>query len=85
MDELEFCEKIGKGGFGHVRRGFWKQREVAIKKLSTKVLDKGAVLPFLLEISLLSETDHKNVLKVNKLNNNIILFLVIQKAFIFIY
>lgn len=64
MGDLEFQEKIGTGGFGLVHRGYWREKEVAIKKIGFENMDKDTVVAFLQEISILSEVRHENVLKV---------------------
>ena len=64
MDGIEFFEKIGSGGFGHVHRGKWREDDVAVKKIGFENMDKEMVVSFLKEISILSELDHPNILKV---------------------
>eukprot|EP01094_Clydonella_sp_ATCC50884_P023277 TRINITY_DN5531_c0_g1_i1.p1 TRINITY_DN5531_c0_g1~~TRINITY_DN5531_c0_g1_i1.p1 ORF type:complete len:829 (-),score=238.19 TRINITY_DN5531_c0_g1_i1:264-2750(-) len=61
-DELNIGEKIGRGGFGVVYKGFWKGKPVAVKKVHSDEMDDGELASFRSEVELMRELSHENVL-----------------------
>ena len=62
FDDLDFGDEIGTGAFSWVYSGTWKEREVAIKKLSFEALEVDDFLTmFKKEVALLAILDHPNV------------------------
>ena len=62
FDDLDFGDEIGTGAFSWVYSGRWKDREVAIKKLSFEALEvEDFLIMFKKEVALLAILDHPNV------------------------
>ena len=62
FDDLDFGEEIGAGAFSWVYSGKWKDREVAIKKLSFEALEvEDFLIMFKKEVALLAILNHPNV------------------------
>ncbi len=62
FDDLDFGEEIGAGAFSWVYAGKWKNREVAIKKLSFEALEvEDFLIMFKKEVALLAILNHPNV------------------------
>lgn len=63
FDDLDFGDVIGQGAFSCVYSGKWKDREVAIKKLSFEALEvDDFLIMFKKEVALLSMLNHPNVI-----------------------
>ena len=62
FDDLDFGDEIGTGAFSWVYSGKWKDREVAIKKLSFEALEvDDFLIMFKKEVALLAILDHPNI------------------------
>lgn len=57
--EIELFEVVGKGTFGLVRKGRWRDQDVAVKSIASDH-EKRA---FLVEVRQLSRVDHPNIVK----------------------
>jgi len=55
--------QIGKGGYGFIHKGKWKNRQVAVKKLKGISVDSDVIHEFLKEISILSLANHENIVE----------------------
>ncbi|KAK8497686.1 hypothetical protein V6N13_025109 [Hibiscus sabdariffa] len=53
--------KLGKGGFGTVYKGIWKEGEIAVKRVSKKS-DQGSQ-EFIAEVTTIGNLNHKNLVK----------------------
>lgn len=53
--------KLGKGGFGTVYKGIWKEKEVAVKRVSKKS-NQGSQ-EFIAEVTTIGNLNHKNLVK----------------------
>ncbi|EFA75541.1 hypothetical protein PPL_11046 [Heterostelium album PN500] len=64
FNELEFGEPLGKGFFGEVKRGTWRETDVAIKIIyRCQFKTKTSVEMFQNEVSILSKLRHPNVVQ----------------------
>jgi len=62
--ELQFCELLGKGYFGEVRRAIWKGTEVAVKEIYKNSFGIQTDLDvFYKELSIISKLRHPNVVQ----------------------
>ena len=62
FDDLDFGDEIGTGAFSWVYSGKWKDREVAIKKLSFEALEvEDFLIMFKKEVALLAILEHPNI------------------------
>jgi len=63
--ELNFerRDRIGKGGFGEVYHGSWAGTRVAIKEIRDSSPTDAEVVDFILEIALLSQLNHPNIVR----------------------
>jgi len=62
--ELEFGPLIGKGFFGEVKRGFWRETDVAIKIIyRDQFKTKSSLVMFQNEVGILSKLRHPNVVQ----------------------
>lgn len=63
--ELEVMRgsRIGRGGFGEVFHGRWEGMHVAVKEVKETTPTDAEVVDFTLEISLLSQLNHPNVVR----------------------
>ena len=59
VDDIVFGEEIGSGAFGTVYRGYCRDREVAIKKIT--VPSAKALADFRAEADILRDLDHPNI------------------------
>lgn len=55
--QIERKSKLGSGGFGVVRKAFWKGRKVAVKKLHVKYVRKQVLKEFEDEVRVFSRLD----------------------------
>ncbi|KAF0980791.1 hypothetical protein FDP41_013274 [Naegleria fowleri] len=62
ITDLEIIKKIGEGGLGTVYHGKWKDRDVAIKSLKTRMDDDDENDEFEKEVSLLASLRHPCIL-----------------------
>ncbi|BCS82726.1 putative serine/threonine-protein kinase [Cotonvirus japonicus] len=61
-NEIQIGKQIGAGSYGVVSYGVWKNVSVAVKKISKQMLDEKHMLEFRLEIAVLSELQHPNII-----------------------
>ncbi|XP_050390806.1 mitogen-activated protein kinase kinase kinase 7 isoform X2 [Patella vulgata] len=59
ITEIDFKEVVGKGAFGVVSRGIWRDKLVAVKNIETESERKA----FLTELKQLSRVSHPNIVK----------------------
>ncbi|KAK6187485.1 hypothetical protein SNE40_005499 [Patella caerulea] len=59
ITEIDFKEVVGKGAFGVVSRGIWRNKYVAVKNIETESERKA----FLTELKQLSRVSHPNIVK----------------------
>eukprot|EP00927_Polykrikos_kofoidii_P079227 TRINITY_DN76004_c0_g1_i1.p1 TRINITY_DN76004_c0_g1~~TRINITY_DN76004_c0_g1_i1.p1 ORF type:complete len:1072 (-),score=193.61 TRINITY_DN76004_c0_g1_i1:118-3333(-) len=57
------CDRIGRGGFGEVFHGHWAGMRVAVKEIKDTTPTDLEVVDFTLEIALLSQLNHPNILR----------------------
>jgi len=68
FDELEFMEEIGRGAYGQVFKGSWRQELVAIKKV--KVVSDEELADFQREsVLMMKMRPHKNVVQLRGIAN----------------
>ncbi|KAE8726608.1 putative L-type lectin-domain containing receptor kinase S.5 [Hibiscus syriacus] len=53
--------KLGKGGFGTVYKGIWKEQEIAVKRVSKK--SHQGSQEFIAEVTTIGNLNHKNLVK----------------------
>ncbi|OMO62981.1 hypothetical protein CCACVL1_22538 [Corchorus capsularis] len=53
--------KLGKGGFGTVYKGVWKEKEIAVKRVSKK--SNQGNQEFIAEVTTIGNLNHKNLVK----------------------
>ncbi|KAK4874123.1 hypothetical protein RN001_013483 [Aquatica leii] len=58
-NEIELIQIVGEGSFGVVYRGIWKDKDVAVKNITTEAERKA----FTVEVRQLSRVDHDNIVK----------------------
>ncbi|GAM26086.1 hypothetical protein SAMD00019534_092610 [Acytostelium subglobosum LB1] len=64
FSELEFGPVLGKGFFGEVKRGYWRETDVAIKTIyRDQFKTKSSLEMFQNEVSILSKVRHPNVVQ----------------------
>ncbi|EGC37943.1 hypothetical protein DICPUDRAFT_53617 [Dictyostelium purpureum] len=64
FNELEFGPTIGKGFFGEVKKGYWRETDVAIKIIyRDQFKTKSSLVMFQNEVSILSKLRHPNVVQ----------------------
>mmetsp|Transcript_48695 Transcript_48695/g.156448 ORF Transcript_48695/g.156448 Transcript_48695/m.156448 type:complete len:978 (-) Transcript_48695:11-2944(-) len=56
-------DRIGRGGFGEVFHGRWAGTHVAIKEIKDATPTDAEVVDFMLEIALLSQLNHPNIVR----------------------
>lgn len=61
--DLRREDRIGRGGFGEVFRGGWAGIHVAIKEIKGTTPTDAEVVDFMLEIALLSQLNHPNIVR----------------------
>lgn len=61
--ELELGDKIGSGGFGDVHIAFWKDQQVAVKKLRVQRVTQARKKQFEDEVRGFAGLDHPNIVK----------------------
>ena len=59
---VQFDERLGAGAFGVVYKGFYRQREIAIKTMSRDNIDEKNLERFTSEIFLLARLHHPNII-----------------------
>lgn len=63
FEDLTLGEKIGGGGFGDVHKAFWKNQQVAVKKLHVQRIHQTRKKQFEDEIRGLIGLEHPNIVK----------------------
>lgn len=63
FNELELGDKIGGGGFGDVHIAFWKDQQVAVKKLRVQRVSQARKKQFEDEVRGISGLNHPNIVK----------------------
>ena len=53
VEDVKFNEVVGQGGFGVVHHGYWKGREVALKRIKVPAGAITSSLPTPMEVSVL--------------------------------
>eukprot|EP00434_Breviolum_minutum_P005147 symbB.v1.2.004539.t1/scaffold256.1/size249868/10 len=61
--EISRDQRIGRGGFGEVFHGRWAGVRVAVKEMKDNVPNDGDVMDFFLEIAMLSQLNHPNIVR----------------------
>ncbi|XP_037082114.1 mitogen-activated protein kinase kinase kinase 7-like [Pollicipes pollicipes] len=59
INEIQLKEGVGKGSFGVVKKGIWRGRQVAVKKVETEFEKKA----FLIELRQLQRVSHSNIVE----------------------
>eukprot|EP01100_Stratorugosa_tubuloviscum_P004357 TRINITY_DN2089_c0_g1_i1.p1 TRINITY_DN2089_c0_g1~~TRINITY_DN2089_c0_g1_i1.p1 ORF type:complete len:504 (-),score=225.15 TRINITY_DN2089_c0_g1_i1:251-1762(-) len=61
-NDIEWREELGRGAFGIVSKGVYRNKAIAVKVLSLKQLGESAVESFKREVAIMSMLHHPNVL-----------------------
>lgn len=59
FNEIKFIQVVGKGSFGVVHKGVWRDKNVAVKRIETEAERQA----FLIEVHQLSRVSHQNIVK----------------------
>ena len=63
IDEIEFGPRIGRGAYGEVYRGMYRETDVAIKVLLEQDLPQKLIRSFKKEVAILKKLRHPNILQ----------------------
>jgi tRNA A-37 threonylcarbamoyl transferase component Bud32 len=63
IEELEFGPRIGRGAYGEVYRGMYRETDVAIKVLLEQDLPQKLIRSFKKEVAILKKLRHPNILQ----------------------
>ncbi|KAF2075905.1 hypothetical protein CYY_002796 [Polysphondylium violaceum] len=63
IKQIRLGERIGKGNFGEVYKGYWRGSQVAIKKLPAHNVKENVLKEFHREIELMKNLRHPNVIQ----------------------